>query len=116
MQYDNRGAFSLLVESLPVARFLSTWQPFVYYQHLNSLAVELCALGRLEEAQRCIAVPLSSSVAKFSREWPETDAEIKARIRKSSRSKISIGSVAPQDETPQTTPAGERKGLADGSS
>src|SRR5262249_22603542 len=100
---DHRGALIILERSLPVARFLSRWQPSVYYEHLNSLAVELAEVGRLEEAQRCIAIPLGSSVARFSKDWLDTEADIKARIKKASRSKVSIGvasaEAAPQEET-----------------
>jgi hypothetical protein len=47
-------------------------QPHVYYDYMNSFAVELCEVGRLEEAKNVSLIVLASPFAPAYPEWRET--------------------------------------------
>jgi hypothetical protein len=63
---------------LPFARFS---EPLVYYDCLNSLAVELCAVGRKYEARNIIQSVVASPFAFAYPEWRETAEELKGPNR-----------------------------------
>jgi tetratricopeptide (TPR) repeat protein len=83
------GNHALAVKHLedlgPLAPFLS---PFARYQYLNSLAVELGEVGRIEEAKNICKIVLASPYAFAYPEWRETSGEINLRGYKS-RSAVS---------------------------
>jgi len=70
----------------PLVRFLT---PFARYQYLNSLAVELGEIGRIEEARNICKFVLASPYAFAYPEWRETSDEINLRGYKS-RSVVSL--------------------------
>jgi hypothetical protein len=82
----HKSAIRSLESVLPVLQFA---QPQVYYNTLNSLAVELGEVGRVEEASSICKVVLASPYAFAYPEWRETGADIVRRGYKS-RSVISV--------------------------
>ena len=63
-------------------------EPRLYYDFLNSYAVELIEAGRLHQAENVSAIAVSSPFGPYYREWLETLSEI--RSRRKHRSTISI--------------------------
>ena len=88
---DHRGALADLERLLPLARALGRWQPYSYYEHLNSLAVELMETGRLEEAGNASQIVLASPFAGAYPEWRETREEIELRGCRPSRATVAVG-------------------------
>jgi tetratricopeptide (TPR) repeat protein len=87
---DHHGALADLERLFPLARALGRWQPYLYYEHLNSLAVELMEVGRLEEARNASKIALASPFAGAYPEWRETGDEIELRGRRASRSVVAF--------------------------
>jgi tetratricopeptide (TPR) repeat protein len=83
---NHRGALVLLDNLFPLAHTLRSSQPHVYYDYMNSLAVELCAVGRLEEAKNVSQMVLASQFARAYPEWRETLNEIALKGHRASRS------------------------------
>jgi hypothetical protein len=73
---DHRGALHDLEGLHPLIRSLSSQYPTQYYDFLNSLAVELSAVGRNQEAIRIIDKLLASPEAARHPTWRETAEEI----------------------------------------
>jgi len=92
---DHRGALSDLERLFPMARALGRWQPYLYYEHVNSLSVELMENGRLEEARNASRVVLASPFAPAYPEWRETSDEIELRGWRPSRSTVTVTQIAP---------------------
>lgn len=93
MDGDHEGAIRDLEEIFPLVRLASYQQPRAYAIHLNSLAVELAEVGRLEEAERASRIACSSLVAPAYPEWQETFDEIALKRRRASRSTITISGL-----------------------
>lgn len=87
---NHGGALVLLENLLPLARTVSRSHPHVYYDYMNSLAVELCEVGRLEEAANFSQIVLTSPFALAYPEWRETSNDIAARGRRTSRATIAF--------------------------
>jgi len=87
---DHRGALADLERLFPLARVLGQSQPYLYYVHLNSLAVELMEVGRLEEARNASKIALASPLAGAYPEGRETREEIELRGRRASRSVVAF--------------------------
>ena len=87
---DHRGALSDLEKLFPLARTLGRWQPYLYYEHLNSLSVELMEVGRLEEARNASQIVVASPFASAYPEWRETREEIELRGWHASRSTVAV--------------------------
>ena len=99
---DHRGSVADLEEMFPLARMASYQEPRAYYTHLNSLAVELAEVGRLEQARRASEIALASPFAPAYREWQETFDEIALKQRRASRSTVAVsGSLAEPDKALQ---------------
>jgi tetratricopeptide (TPR) repeat protein len=75
-----------LERTLPLVRYT---RPRAYYDYLNSYAVELGEVGRIEEAENVCRITLASPFINAYPEWRETGAEI-ARRGYSSRSSVSV--------------------------
>lgn len=98
---DHEGAIRDLEEMFPLARLASYQEPRAYSIHLNSLAVELAEVGRLEEAARASSIACSSPYASAHPEWQETFDEITLKRRRGSRSRIIVsGFLTQADEGP----------------
>lgn len=87
---DHRGAVEHLENIFPLVRLASSIQPYLYYDYLNGLAVELDEVGRHEQARRASRIAISSPFAHAYPEWRETYEEIEARRRGSSRSSVVV--------------------------
>lgn len=87
---NHRGALSQLESMLPFVRMISSEYPFLWYQHLNSLAIELSEVGRIEEAQNICRVVVASPYVKAYPEWHETLDDIEVRRYRASRSVLSL--------------------------
>ncbi len=87
---DHNGALADLERMLPIARAVGSVHPPVYYDYLNSLAVELSELGRLDEAARASRIALSSPIAAAYPEWRQTFDEIAFKRRRASHSPVVV--------------------------
>jgi tetratricopeptide (TPR) repeat protein len=81
---DHRHAVKNLEQFLPLARMINRDTP-LYYDYLNSFAVELSDSGRAEEARNVINLVLSTPYVRHYSNWLDTGKEI---YRKSYRSSI----------------------------
>lgn len=90
MTGDHRGAVADLEKMFPLARLASSQQPYAYYDYMNTLAVELGEVGRLEQARRASDITLASPFAPAYPEWLETFDEIRLKQRRASRSIVSV--------------------------
>lgn len=89
---DHYGAVSSLERMFPMVRAMSRWQPYLLHQHLNSFAVELGEVGRIEEAQNVCRITLASPYVIAYPEWRETWQDLALRGYKS-RSSIRLKTV-----------------------
>ena len=87
---DHRGALADLERLFPLARALWRWDPYLYYDYVNSLAVELMEAGRLEEARNASKIALASPFAGAYPQWRETRDEIELRGRRARRSVVAF--------------------------
>lgn len=103
VQGDHRGSLEDLETLLPLARMAASIQPHLYYDYLNGLAVELGEEGRLEEARRVSSFAVASPFAGMFPAYQETFDEIAAKLRKASRSLVTV----PSDYAPSRRSTGE---------
>jgi hypothetical protein len=75
-QGDHKQALADLDRLFPIIRAISKYYPSIYFDYLNSLAVELGEVGRIQEAQSALSIALSSPYAPAYPEWSETRDEI----------------------------------------
>ena len=96
---NHSDALALLENVRPIAQSIRSARPHIYLSYLNSLAVELGAVGRLEEAERASRIVLRSPLAAAYPEWHETKEEL-AMLRglRASRSHIAFGQPLPVAE------------------
>jgi hypothetical protein len=87
---DHRGALADLENLFPLVRAVGTSKPYVYYDYLNSLAVELCEAGRLEEALRASEIVIASPYASAYPEWHETRKDISLKAYRTPRSFVAF--------------------------
>jgi tetratricopeptide (TPR) repeat protein len=87
---DHKRALADLENLFSPVRAISRYFPVLYYELLNSLAVELCEVGRLAEAEAALSISLSSSFASAYPEWAETRDEILAKRTSATRSVVAI--------------------------
>lgn len=86
---DHRAALRDIEGQLPLASRLGRRQPFVYFDHLNSLAVELLEVGRARDAQSVATIVLASPYASAYPEWQETMRDVQAALPVRSRAFVS---------------------------
>jgi hypothetical protein len=98
---NHTDALAVLENVRPIALSIRSARPHIYLSYLNSLAVELGAVGRLEEAERASSIVLRSPLAAAYPEWHETKEEL-AMLRglQASRSHIAFGQPLPIAENP----------------
>lgn len=90
MAGDHRGALASLEGLYSLARRVGSWHPHVYYDYLNSLALELGETGRFEEAFNVSKLAVASPFAQAYPEWSETRDAIAQRGRGASRSFVPL--------------------------
>ncbi|HKV40591.1 MAG TPA: tetratricopeptide repeat protein, partial [Blastocatellia bacterium] len=98
---DHDGALAELRRLLPVARYLAASYPADYCSHLNSLALELGATGRVNEARHVISTVAKSPLAIRFPNWVDSYREIHAMRSAGPKLLYAIGSVfepSPQKE------------------
>ncbi len=90
MDEDHEGALIHLEKMFPLVCAVGRRHPHVYYDYLNSLAVELAEVGRLEEAFSASKIALASPYANAYPEWHETRNEIICKGRRASHSVVAL--------------------------
>ena len=76
---DHKQALNDLERLFPLVRAIGKHYPTFYYDFLNSLAVELGEVGRINEARRVCQITLTSPFAVVHPNWLETRDEIEAK-------------------------------------
>jgi hypothetical protein len=87
---DHRGALAELERLAPLVRAVASIHPQVYCDYVNSLAVELGEMRRLEEAARACRVALASPFSAAYPELHETSNEIELIRRRASHSAVAV--------------------------
>lgn len=108
LEGNHKGALAALEELFPIAHSMRRVRPQVYYDYLNSLAVELAVAGRLEEARSASRIALASPFASAYPEWRETSNDIALRGRRPSRSVVAFSRTTLETENVLRLPAPER--------
>jgi tetratricopeptide (TPR) repeat protein len=104
---DHKQALADLESLFSPIRAISRYFPVLYYELLNSLAVELSEVGRLAEAEAALSIALASSFASAYPEWTETRDEILAKRTSATPSVVAIDRTLKGAELPQ--PALQRR-------
>jgi len=73
---DHHAALADLQAIAPLVRTFSRLHPHLFYQLHNELAVELAAVGQIDEARAAVAVAIASPIAEAYPEWRETAREV----------------------------------------
>ena len=76
---NHRGAVADLEIMFPLVRAIGSSYPPMSYNYLNSLAVEMIEVGRLEEARNLSRIVLATPYANAYPEWRETGADLAVR-------------------------------------
>lgn len=97
----HRSAIIDLENLLPVVRYA---EPRVYYDFVNSYAVELMENHRVSEAHNAAAVAVSSPFGAFYPEWQETLSEIRSKRKRRSTITISRPGVEAEYEAEALEP------------
>lgn len=71
-------------------RIIRHAEPLVYYEFLNSYAVELANAGRLTEAESASLLAVSSRFGPFYTEWQETLSDVRSKQKRRSSVTISV--------------------------
>lgn len=96
---DHRGALADLERMAGFAKAVGSIHPQMYYDYLNSLAVEYGELGRLQEAARASRIALSSPFAAAYPEWRQTFDDVESRRQRPSHSAVAVRLPAVSFET-----------------
>jgi tetratricopeptide (TPR) repeat protein len=104
---DHKQALADLERLFPPVRAIARYFPVLYYEFLNSLAVELGEAGRIPEAEAAVAIALASPFASAYPEWSETRDEIAARRVSATPSVVATNRVSEAASSPRPEP--ERK-------
>jgi len=107
---NHKEAMSDIYPLVIEAQSLSVDHPLLPHACLNSLAVELCELGRLEEAQYFNQITLSSPFASAYPEWRDTYYEIILKQNRLARSVVVLTrwreEIKPSDDNRNLTSTG----------
>lgn len=96
---DHKRALAELENLFPAVRAIGKCSPVLYYEYLNSLAVELSEVDRVEEANGALSIALASPFASAYPEWSETRDEIAAKRLAGTSSVVAFSRV------PETKPS-----------
>lgn len=99
---DHKQALAEFEKLFPLVRAIGKFYPAAYYDFLNGLAVELCEVGRVGEAEAACAIAVASPFAPAYPEWSETRDEIATKRRSASPSFVAIQRVPEADLVTQT--------------
>jgi hypothetical protein len=87
---DHRGSVAYIENLLPLVYAVRSSYPALYFNILNSLAVELGEVGRLEEAGNISNLVLASPYVIAYPEWRETGDDIERKGYRSPRSFVPL--------------------------
>ncbi len=90
---DHQQALNDLQQLFPLVRVISRRYPSVYYQFLNSFAVELGETGRINEAQNVCQITLASPFAQAYPQWLETRDELEAKRTSATPSIVAVSAA-----------------------
>ena len=90
LEGDHHGALADLERLFPLVRSMSRWHPDLFCNYMNSYAVELGEVGRLEEALHVSEKALASPYSRVFREVQETRDEIVMKSRRASRYVVAV--------------------------
>ncbi|MGH9762770.1 MAG: hypothetical protein ACREAC_18260, partial [Blastocatellia bacterium] len=76
---DHSRSMAALQALLPQTLYLSRWYPTDLYDHLNSMAIELGELGRVDEAIQIIDQVLRTPLANNFPQWLDTKVELASK-------------------------------------
>lgn len=76
---DHKQALKDIENLFPLFRVIAGHYPALYYDYLNSLAVELGEVGHIAEAEAACAIALASPFSAAYPNWSETRDEIEAK-------------------------------------
>jgi hypothetical protein len=104
LEGDHRRAVEHLESLHPVARHFARLNPRMYFDLLNSLAVEYAECGRIEEAEAAIRPVIVSPLARSIEEYRQTAAEIAEQRSSKAITTVTIPPDAPDEpeERPRT--------------
>ena len=91
---DHRQALDSLEKLFPLVRLVGRQHPPIYYDYLNSLAVELGFVGRLDEAHAALNIALASPFASAYPNWAETREELETQRTRATPSIVAISQRA----------------------
>jgi tetratricopeptide (TPR) repeat protein len=110
---NHRGAVADLEDMLPFIRRISSAHPSLYYDYLNSLAVEFGEVGRIEEARNICKIVLASPLASAYPECRETYNELELRGYNTPRSFVPVTQRALNKENVLPLPVPESNASPD---
>jgi hypothetical protein len=90
LEGNHQDALAVLENLFPIAHSMRRANPQVYYDYLNSFAVELTEAGRLQEAEQACRITLASPFANAYPEWRETWQDVLSRGYRTARSFVSL--------------------------
>lgn len=105
---NHKDALTDLGDMFPLARAVGAHYMPLYYNHLNSLAVELLESGRITEAQHVSNIVLASPFADVYPEYRATGIDIALRGRRASRSFIYVAQYQLDAQNVLRLPTAER--------
>jgi hypothetical protein len=92
---DHTGAVTHLENLHSITRTASLQYPSLWYDYLNSFAVELGEIGRLEEARNLSRIVLATPYASAYPEWQETGKDLALKGYRPPRSVVSFARTTP---------------------
>ena len=106
---DHKQALADLEKLFPLVHVMGKFYPALYYEFLNSLAVELGEVGRVTEAKAALSIALASPFAAAYPEWSETRDEIAAKRVSATASVVAVSRAPEAAPSPQLEPQREPK-------
>jgi tetratricopeptide (TPR) repeat protein len=97
---DHIAALRELQRLSPLIQAVSRYYPFTYYDYLNSLAVELGEVGRIEEAKTVSSIALASPYAFAYPEWTETKRELDPKVPDGRACLVPVARAVDDNPTP----------------
>jgi tetratricopeptide (TPR) repeat protein len=98
---DHKQALDDLERLFPLVRAISKRYPALFCDYLNSLAVELGEVGRIDEAEAACAITLASPFCAAYPNWSETRDELQAKRASATPSIVSIGALPAPAPSPR---------------
>jgi tetratricopeptide (TPR) repeat protein len=100
LEGHHRAALNDLEKLYPMFRYAS---PYTYFDYMNSYAVELAEVGRLQEARGVSSLVISSPFAAHYPECRETFSEVSRKLYKN-RSSVTVPAPKEQPEVERPQP------------